>query len=70
MFNGVQLTAMYVLDWDRVKIYIEKTADIYAPFVWGGPWATKWQDAAHRTEVVLGDLRVPLVDAQRLDRCE
>src|SRR5512135_2920690 len=70
MLSGVQFAAVYVLDRDRCKIHIHKAADVYAPFVRSRPRATKRQDAAHRTKVVCGDLRVPSVDSQRLDGCE
>ena len=70
MLNNAQFAAVHVLDRERCKIHIWEAANIYAPFVWGRPRATKRQDAAHRTEVVFGDLRVPLVYGQRLDGCE
>ena len=70
MLYGVQFAAVNILDGNRCQIHIEEAADVDAPFVRSCPRATKRQDAAHWTEVVGGNFRVPSVCGQCLDGSE
>src|SRR5262245_11926566 len=57
----VEATSVDRLDRDRRQVDALQATDIDTPYILGCPRTPEWKNAAARAEIVLRDLRVPLV---------